>query len=86
MCHHRGLSDATRDSDRGEKVALYQAIPTLQEYLLVEQDYVCVEHWQRQPTGAWTAHTYTTLEAVVAFPTLAVTLPLREVYRDVFDS
>ena len=34
------LSDATRDYDRGEKFTLYRAIPTLQEYLLIEQDHV----------------------------------------------
>ena len=45
------LSDATRDYDRGEKFTLYQAIPTLQEYLLIEQDHVYLEHWRRQPTG-----------------------------------
>ena len=35
------LSDATRDYDRGEKFTLYRAIPTLQEYLLIEQDPRC---------------------------------------------
>lgn len=78
------LSEATRDYDRGEKFTLYQAISTLQAYLLIEQDRVCVEHWQRQPTREWTAPTYATLEAVIAFPTLGVTLPLTEVYLDVF--
>jgi len=34
------LSEATRDYDRGEKFTLYQAIPTFQEYLLIEQDRV----------------------------------------------
>lgn len=78
------LSDATRDYDRGEKFTLYQAISTLQEYLLIEQDRVYVEHWQRQPTGEWTARTYATLDAAISFPTLGVTLPLREVYLEVF--
>jgi Uma2 family endonuclease len=31
------LSEATRDYDRGEKFALYKAIPSLTEYVLVEQ-------------------------------------------------
>ncbi|MEW6300102.1 MAG: Uma2 family endonuclease [Thermodesulfobacteriota bacterium] len=78
------LSDATRDYDRGEKFTLYQAISTLQEYLLIEQDRVYVEHWQRQPTKEWTARTYATLDAAISFPTLGVTLPLREVYLEVF--
>jgi len=80
------LSDATRDYDRGEKFTLYQAIPTFQEYLLIEQDRVCVEHWQRQPTGDWTVQTHTSLDTTISLPTLGVTLSLREVYLQVFGS
>ena len=80
------LSDATRDYDRGEKFTLYRAIPAFQEYLLSEQDRVWVEHWQRQPTGDWTTQTYGALDAIVSLSTLGVTLPLREVYLQVFSS
>ena len=48
------LSEATRDYDRGEKFSLYKALPTLREYLLIEQNQVAVDHFQRQDTGAWT--------------------------------
>ena len=80
------LSDATRDYDRGEKFTLYQAIPTFQEYLLIEQDRVSVEHWQRQSSSEWVAQTSTSLDAVMSLPILGVTLPLREVYLEVFGS
>lgn len=80
------LSDATRDYDRGEKFSLYQAIPGFQEYLLIEQDRLCVEHWQRQPTGDWTLQTYTSLDTTLALSTLGVSLPLREIYSQVFES
>jgi Uma2 family endonuclease len=80
------LSDVTRDYDRREKFTLSQAIPTFQEYLPIEQDRVCVEHWHRQPTGDWTTQIYATLDAEVSFPTLGVTMPLREIYLLVFDS
>lgn len=80
------LSDATRDYDRGEKFTLYQAIPTFQEHLLIEQDRVSVEHWQRQSSSEWVAQTFTSLDAVTSLPILGVTLSLREVYLEVFDS
>ncbi|MBM4256927.1 MAG: Uma2 family endonuclease [Deltaproteobacteria bacterium] len=80
------LSDATREYDQGEKFALYQAIPSLQEYLLIEQAHIHTTHWQRQPTGEWTAQTYTTLDAVVSFRTPGVVLPLRAIYAEVFAS
>jgi Uma2 family endonuclease len=79
------LSEATRDYDRGEKFTLYQAIPTFQEYLLIEQDRVTVEHWQRQSTGDWTVHTYTSLDSVLSLVSLGVAIPLREIYAQVFD-
>jgi Uma2 family endonuclease len=79
------LSEATRDYDRGEKFTLYQAIPTFHEYLLIEQDRVCVEHWRRQPSGGWMVQTHTSLDATISLPTLGVTLSLREVYLQVFD-
>jgi len=80
------LSDAPRDYDRGEKFTLYKPISTFQEYLLIGQDRVWVEHWQRQPTGDWTTQTYGALDAIISLPTLGVTLPLREVYLQVFSS
>ena len=47
------LSEATRDYDRGEKLVAYQAIPTLRELLLVEQDAVAVERIHRTAAGTW---------------------------------
>ncbi len=80
------LSDATREYDQGEKFTLYQAIPTLQDYLLIEQDRVSATHWHRQSTGECTAQAYTTLDAVISFLTPSVSLPLLEVYLQVFGS
>lgn len=80
------LSDATRDYDRGEKFALYQAIPTFQEYLLIEQDRVAVEHWWRQAGGDWTMQAYTSLGETVSLATLGVSVSLRDVYLQVFNS
>jgi hypothetical protein len=58
----------------------------LQEYVLIEQHGVHLEHWHRQPMGDWEAQTYTTLDAVIVLPTFGVPLPLREVYRQVSDA
>ena len=42
------LSPSTKAYDRGEKFAHYRQLPSLQEYLLVAQDAVLVEHYRRQ--------------------------------------
>ena len=41
------LSDGTEDYDRGEKLAHYQRIPTLQAVLLISQSARRVELWER---------------------------------------
>jgi Uma2 family endonuclease len=41
------LSDSTRDYDRGEKLALYQRIPSLRDVLLVEPGFVQIQRWRR---------------------------------------
>ena len=48
------LSEATRDYDRGEKFSAYKSIPTLREYLLIEQTTVRIEQWVRGARTRWT--------------------------------
>ncbi|MGY2778258.1 Uma2 family endonuclease [Thermostichus sp. MS-CIW-23] len=42
------LSPATESYDRGAKFAAYRSLPTLQEYLLIDQARISVEHYRRQ--------------------------------------
>ena len=42
------LSPSTEAYDRGEKFAHYRQLASLQEYVLVTQDKVLVEHYRRQ--------------------------------------
>lgn len=79
------LSDATRDYDRGDKLAAYRIIPSLREVLLVDQSTVAVEAWRRQDESSWTPSNATGLSEALALTAVPVELPLREVYREVFD-
>ena len=47
------LSDSTESFDRGDKFKSYRQIPTLQEYILVNQKQACVEQFYRDETGKW---------------------------------
>jgi len=76
------LSDATRDYDRGKKFDVYKQIPSLKEYVTVEQDAVLVEHWRRNPGTPWTAKKHTRLAGAVRLLTRRVSLPLAEIYRE----
>jgi Uma2 family endonuclease len=78
------LSDATRDYDRGEKFALYKAIPTLREYLVIEQAEVSVEHFARKRGTKWSSRLFTSLESAVPLGAADIRLGLADVYREVF--
>jgi len=78
------LSDATRDYDRGEKFALYKAIPTLREYLVIEQAEVSVEHFERKRGTKWSSHLFTSLKSAVRFGAVDSQLGLADIYREVF--
>ena len=79
------LSDATREYDRGQKFALYKEIPSLREYMLVEQNGVLVEAFQVSGSK-WEPHVYDSLDATLPAESIGITIPLREVYRLVFPS
>jgi Uma2 family endonuclease len=47
------LSPSTEDDDRGEKWQHYQRIPSLREYVLVDQTRARLESYRRLPAGTW---------------------------------
>ncbi len=52
------LSNSTEAFDRGEKFADYKAIAEFEEYLLVHQDQVLAERFQRQSHNLWVPTIY----------------------------
>jgi Uma2 family endonuclease len=78
------LSDATRDYDRGEKFELYKAIPSLQEYVLIEQGEVFIQHFRRSESGRWSETALTSLAETLHLPSIATEIAVAEVYREVF--
>jgi Uma2 family endonuclease len=78
------LSDATRDYDRGDKLDSYRTIGTLREVLSIDQGTVLVERWQHRDETSWSADRYESLDESIRLSAVPVTLPLREIYREVF--
>lgn len=76
------LSPSTEARDRGEKFWHYQQLASLQEYVLVSQDQVCVEHHLRE--GAyWLRTEFRKLEDSISLPSIACELQLRDIYNSV---
>ena len=76
------LSPSTAAFDRGEKFEHCKQIASLQEYILVSQDNVRVEHYHRQGSQ-WTCDTFRHLEDMLPLASIKCTLPLRAIYRRV---
>ena len=76
------LSPSTAAFDRGEKFEHYKQIASLQEYLLISQDRVRVEHYRRQGTQ-WTHNTFQELEDRLRFASIGCEVSLRAIYRRV---
>ncbi len=78
------LSPSTQKWDRGGKFAHYQRIATLQHYVLVGQDAPAVELRDRQADGSWLITQLAWPDGMLTLDSIGATVPLREVYLDVF--
>lgn len=77
------LSPGTEAVDRGRKFACYRSLPSLQLYVLIQQDAPAIELYARQPDDTWLLTPLTGLEATLFLNTVGVTLPFTEIYQDV---
>lgn len=76
------LSPSTESYDRGEKFAHYRRLASLQEYVLVTQEPMRVEHYLRH--GAqWMLTEYDDANAVLHLVTIDCRLVLRDIYDKV---
>jgi Uma2 family endonuclease len=75
------LSESTAAYDRGRKFELYQQLPSLQEYLLVEADRVHADLFRRNADGLWVLHPAGP-GATVALDSVGLGLPMATVYED----
>jgi Uma2 family endonuclease len=81
------LSESTKNYDRGEKFRLHLQLPSLLDYVLVEQGTPLVEHHTLTVGGArrenWQQRQHTALDEGVRLESLGVELPLSEIYAGV---
>jgi Uma2 family endonuclease len=75
------LSDSTARLDKQEKFANYRTIPTLEEYVLVEQQRAAVTIYRR--SKEWQGELITELDAMVHLESVGLALSLSAFYDDV---
>lgn len=76
------LSKSTEAYDRGKKFERYKALPSLAEYVLVEQDEHRIDHLRRLESGQWLLTTYKGDEDVLVLPALDCRIPLSAIYAN----
>ncbi len=73
------LSRTTEAYDRGERFEDYKTISSLKEYLLISQDRVLVERFERKGQD-WERTEYRDIRQTVVLQSLGCAIPLREIY------
>jgi Uma2 family endonuclease len=74
------LSKSTEKRDRGDKAEDYFKLNSLQDYVLVSQYRVRVEHFARQKNNVWTLKIYEDLDDVVELDSIKCEVSLKLIY------
>ncbi len=76
------VSDSTRGTDEREKFITFIQLPSLEEYVLVEQGEMKITIHRR--SKEWLPEVLIGAEALLELRSIGFTMPLSEVYEDVF--
>jgi Uma2 family endonuclease len=78
-------SPSTQEIDRREKLLFYQQMPSVREYVIVEQQKMSIEIHRRQADGRWITYYFTheNADEEIEFQSVELKLPLGEIYRRV---
>ena len=76
------LSPSTERIDTREKLLAYRLLPSLREYLLLRQDALHADLYQRGNDGGWTHQRLTQPDDAFHLVCLQASVSLRDVYVD----
>ena len=65
------------------KFLKYITIPTLREYVVIDQYEVKIDVFYRTDNGLWDIRSYIDRDASITFQSIKVTIPIAEIYRGV---
>lgn len=77
------MSPTSRQRDKKKKLEFYKKIPSLNEYLIIDQDKPGVILHTKQTDGNWLTSTFSDLGAVVTLSSIGYSLTLKEIYATV---
>ena len=77
------LSSTTEGYDRGKKFEYYRSVPTLREYVLINQDRAFIEWFYLQPDDVWQFLYQRDLETTLELRSIDLRLPMDAIYSGV---
>ena len=77
------LSPSTERTDRWEKAQAYRDLPSMREFLLINQTPVRIEHWIRSGEDQWSVKRVEDRSAVLRLDSIDCDLPVEQIYDDV---
>lgn len=77
------LSKSTAGYDRGDKFFKYRQLPTLREYILIDQYQPVVESYFKKEEGVWEIARATGLDQTFLIKSLGFSLALADLYADI---
>lgn len=77
------LSKSTQNYDRGEKFVAYRTIPSIQEYILIDQYRVYVEHHIKTAAHQWLLSEYDDPTIMLSFSSFEFQIQIAELYENI---
>ncbi len=77
------LSKSTEEYNRVGKFKFYRSIPTLQEYVMIDQYSVHVEQYYLEAPNRWVLIEYNELSGILKFAKIDFQISLQDIYRRV---
>lgn len=77
------LSNSTEEFDREDKFRLYQSIPSFQEYLLIDQSQIAIDHFYKTQPKHWQIDQFDDQDTEIKLKSIDVTLSIAEIYDKV---
>lgn len=78
------LSKSTSEYDRGDKFYFYRQIPSLREYILIDQSRYVVEVFlKKEKNDLWRISRYNSLDQMINIQSLDIEISMKELYFDI---
>jgi Uma2 family endonuclease len=77
------LSKSTENYDREGKFKAYRTIPSFEEYLLVEQNRISIEHYSKTANKRWSLQEYDEEDELINLVSISLEIRLQDLYNKV---